>query len=309
MPPKGPPAIFISSLPPPWFLPRSLLNSQRIPKEAPGRRRNFGIKSIDRPKHDRYTPAQLMSSPTSAYGRLIQSDTLPLRTGAVATKKGMTALYDPVSGKRTPCTVLQLDRVQVLAHKTMKEHGYYAVQVGSGSRHPQNVGKPMLGHFTKCESAPKRHVVEFRVRGRGGLLPVGTELTASHFLEGQFVDTRSDCKGKGFAGVMKRWGMHGQDRSHGASLSHRSMGSAGPGQGGGSRVYPGKKMAGRMGGQRNTVQNLKVLQVDSEKGIVVVNGAVSGPKNCLVRLQDALKKPWPVISESPAPTSTETASA
>jgi large subunit ribosomal protein L3 len=115
------------------------------------------------------------------------------------------------------------------------------------------------------------------------------------------VDTRSNCKGKGFQGVMKRWGMHGQDRSHGASLSHRSLGSAGQGQGGGSRVYPGKKMAGNMGGQRNTVQSLKVLQTDREKGLVVVTGAVSGPKGCLVMISDAIKKPWPLMPPPPKP--------
>lgn len=292
MPPKGP-SFILSPLPPPWLLPRTFLKSTK--SEGPCRR--FGIRSIERPQHTRYTPDHLLSSPKSAYARRIVADTLPLRTGVIATKKGMTALYDPETGKRTACTVLQLDRVQVLAHKKMSPHGYYAVQVGSGWKHPSNTTKPMLGHFAAAESSPKRHVMEFRVRGQGGLLPVGTELKADHFLVGQYVDTRSNSKGKGFQGVMKRWGMHGQDRSHGASLSHRSMGSAGQGQGGGSRVYPGKKMAGNMGNERNTVQNLKILQVDAERGILVVNGAVSGPKKCLVRVQDALKKPWPVIPE------------
>lgn len=130
----------------------------------------------------------------------------------------------------------------------------------------------MLGHYSVQGVAPKQRQQEFRVRDHKGLLAVGEEIRADWFMEGQFVDTRSNCKGKGFQGVMKRWGMHGQDRSHGVSLAHRSMGSAGQGQGGGSRVYPGKKMAGNMGGQRNTIQNLKVLQVDAAKGIVVVNG-------------------------------------
>ena len=120
--------------------------------------------------------------------------------------------------------------------------------------------------------SPKKHLQEFRVADHKGLLAVGEEIQADWFMEGQFVDTRSNCKGKGFQGVMKRWGMHGQDRSHGVSLAHRSMGSAGQGQGGGSRVYPGKKMAGNMGGQRNTIQSLKVMQVDAAKGIVVVSG-------------------------------------
>lgn len=100
-------------------------------------------------------------------------------------------------------------------------------------------------------------------------------INADWFQEGQFVDTKSNCRGMGFAGVMKRHGFHGQDRSHGVSLKHRSMGSSGPGQGGGSRVYPGKKMAGRMGGQQVTIQNVKVLKVDEEKGILVLNGELA----------------------------------
>ena len=128
---------------------------------------------------------------------------------------------------------------------------------------------------------------------------MGTEIKPSYFQPGQFVDARSNTKGKGFQGVMKRWGFHGQDRSHGVSLTHRSMGSAGQGQGGGSRVYPGKKMAGNMGNIRNTIQSLKVLMVDEEKGIVVVNGAVSGPKGCTVQIQDAIKKPWPDVPAMP----------
>ena len=270
MAPKGV-SFVLTPLPPPWLLPRSLLR----PRVVGTPRRNFGIRSLDRPKESRFTPSSLLSSKKAAYDRRIQSNTLPLRTGAIASKKGMTSQYDPVTGVRTPCTVLQLDRNQVISHKTMKQHGYYAVQVGSGSKHERNTSKAMIGHFTANGSPIKRRVAEFRVRGAGGLAAVGSEIKADHFLVGQFVDTRSNCKGKGFQGVMKRWGMHGQDRSHGASLSHRSMGSAGQGQGGGSRVYPGKKMAGRMGGQRNTVQNLQILQVDAEKGIVVVKGLSS----------------------------------
>lgn len=214
----------------------------------------------------------LLSSQEAAFERKIKSDTLPLRTGALAIKKGMTAIYDPESGKRVPCTVLQLDQNQVVSLKTKKTHGYWAVCIGSGYRDSENVTKPMLGHFSSQGVSPKRHLREFRVKSREGLLPVGQHIKADWFLEGQFVDARANTKGKGFAGVMKRWGMHGQDRTHGHSLSHRSIGSTGNGQGGGGRVYPGKKMAGNMGGERNTVQNLKVLQTDPENGIVVVNG-------------------------------------
>ncbi|KAK5455174.1 hypothetical protein LTS15_005894 [Exophiala xenobiotica] len=300
MPPKTS-SLLAVPLPPPFLLPRSLL---RKPISS-SQQRNFGIKSIDPPRPNPYNVVPgikpLLSTQAAAFERRIVSDTLPLRTGALAIKKGMTAIYDVEAGKRIPCTVLQLDQNQVVSHKTRRRHGYYAVCVGCGTINPKNVTKPMLGHFSEQGVSPKRHQREFRVRGREGLLPIGEEIRASWFIEGQFVDTRSNCKGKGFAGPMKRWGFKGQPRSHGHSLSHRSHGTMGGGQGSGSRVHPGKKMAGNMGGQRNTVQSLRVLQSDPENGIVVVNGAVSGPKGTLVMLQDALKKPWPTVPEPPKP--------
>ncbi|CBF77796.1 hypothetical protein AN4308.2 [Aspergillus nidulans FGSC A4] len=260
--------------------------------------RAFGIRSLNPPKHSKFndSPELLKSSPAAALER--KANTLPPRTGAIAIKKGMTAIFDPETGKRISCTVLQLDRVQVIAHKTVDVHGYYAVQMGAGWKHPNNVTKSLLGHFSEQGVSPKRHVYEFRVKDEDGLLPVGQLVNADWFHEGQYVDARSNTKGKGFAGVMKRHGFGGQDRSHGVSLTHRSLGSAGPSQGGGSRVYPGKKMAGNMGNEQNTVQNLKVLKVDAENGLVLVNGSVSGPKGCVVRIQDAIKKPWPVNPES-----------
>lgn len=160
---------------------------------------------------------------------------------------------------------------QVVHHKTMKKNGYYAVCVGAGTKAAYNFTKPELGHFSAQGVAPKKHLQEFRVRDEKGLLAVGESITADWFIVGQYVDTRANCKGKGFQGAMKRWGFGGQPRSHGHSLSHRSLGGTGNGQGGGSRVYPGKKMPGNMGGQRNTVQN-KVLQTDKENGIVLVKG-------------------------------------
>ncbi len=207
----------------------------------------------------------------------------------------MTALYDPETGLRTPCTVLQLDRVQVVSHKTREKHGYYAVQVGAGWKHPENVTRPLLGHFTGEGVSPKRFLAEFRVKDEAGLLKVGESIGPEWFLEGQFVDARSDCRGMGFEGGMKRWGWAGQPASHGNSRNHRTMGSSGGSQGSGSRVHPGKRMPGNMGGNQVTVQNIKVLKVDAEKGILVVNGCVAGPKGCIVKIQDAIKKPWPVI--------------
>src|SRR5256885_1322801 len=272
--PAKPPAIAIIPPPPPYLLPRSLL---RLQAPLQSQKRQFGIKSIDPPTPSRFNNvgpglSPLLSTPTAALERRAKANTLPLRPGALAIKKGMTAIYDTETGKRAPCTVLQLDRVQVVSHKTRKKHGYYAVCVGSGWKAAKNVTKPMLGHFSTQGLSPKRHLHEFRVADHTGLLAVGEEIKADWFTEGQYVDARANCKGKGFQGVMKRWGMHGQDRSHGASLSHRSLGSAGQSQGGGSRVYPGKKMAGNMGGQRKTVQNLKALQTDREKGCLVVTG-------------------------------------
>ncbi|EER26039.1 54S ribosomal protein L9, mitochondrial [Coccidioides posadasii str. Silveira] len=257
--------------------------------------RSFGIKALYPPKTHRFNVGPdmpvLTSSPSSAYER--KMNTLPLRTGALAIKKGMSAVIDPETGKRTVCTILQLDRVEVISHKTRQKHGYFAVQVGAGWKHESNVTKPMLGHFAANGVSPKRYVEEFRVRDEAGLLPIGQMINADWFQEGQFVDVRSKSRGMGFTGVMKRWGFHGQDRSHGVSLTHRSLGTTGPSQGGGSRVYPGKKMAGNMGNTPVTIQNLRVLQVDPEKGLVVVKGSVGGPKGRCVKIHDAIKKPWP----------------
>ena len=187
----------------------------------------------------------------------------------------MSALYDTETGRRHACTIVQMDRVQVVAHKTKEKNGYYAVQLGSGWKHPSNVTRPLLGHFAGHGVSPKRHLVEFKVRDERGLLEVGELIGPSWFQEGQYVDAKANSRGMGMAGVMKRHGFHGQDASHGHSLSHRSMGSSGQGQGGGSRVLPGKKMAGKMGGDQVTAQNVKVMKVDDESGLVVLHGTVS----------------------------------
>ncbi|KAI5784571.1 mitochondrial 54S ribosomal protein YmL9 [Geopyxis carbonaria] len=227
----------------------------------------------------------------------LQRRQLPARTGALAYKKGMTAVFRE-TGERIPCTVLQLDRVQVTAVKDRALHGYWAVQVGLGWRNPKNVTRPLLGHYETCGVAPKKTLCEFRVQDQEGLLQPGTTIKADHFHVGQYVDVRAISKGKGFAGGMKRHGFSGQPASHGNSLTHRAMGSAGQSQGGGSRVLPGKRMAGRMGGQQHTIQNLKVLDIQPSLGIVVVSGCVTGPKGCVVKLQDAIKKPT-MINETP----------
>ena len=223
---------------------------------------------------------------------------MPLRTGALAIKKGMTAMYDPETAKRTPCTVLQLDRCQVTSHKRRDINGYWAVQIGCGTKEARNVTRPERGNFAAKGVPLKRHLAEFRVKNEEGLPAIGSVVTADLFQEGQFVDARAVTRGMGFAGGMKRWGFSGQPASHGTSLTHRAMGSAGGSQGSGSRVHPGKKMPGRMGGEMHTVQNLKVMKVDAANGIVVVHGAVPGPKYGIVKIQDAIKKPWPEVDGS-----------
>lgn len=307
MPPK--PSLSWAQLPPPFLLPSFGL--RHVPRR--------GIKSIYPPRPDRFNQGTglpvLTSTTTAALKR--KAFTLPLRTGALAIKKGMTAIYDTETGRRTPCTVLQMDRVQVVSHKTRRENGYYAVQIGSGWKHPSNVTRPQLGHFAGNGVSPKRHLVEFRVKDERGLLGIGEMIGAAWFQEGQFVDARANCRGMGFAGGMKRHGFSGQPASHGNSLSHRVMGSSGQSQGGGSRVLPGKRMPGRMGGQQVTTQNVKVLKVDEEKGIVVLKGespplqdpfeynltrspgSISGPDKCIVKIQDAIKKPWPEMPMNP----------
>ncbi|KAK0336982.1 hypothetical protein LTR02_005142 [Friedmanniomyces endolithicus] len=269
-------------------VPRSFTRTIRTIQPTPRTR-------TDRFNHGAGLPI-LGASKTAAFLR--KEAMLPLRTGALAIKKGMTAIYDPTTAKRTAYTVLQLDRCQVTGHKRRDAHGYWAVQIGCGTIEARNVSRAERGNYAAQGVPLKRHVAEFRVKDAAGLPELGSIVTADLFQEGQYVDARADSRGMGFAGGMKRWGWSGQPASHGNSLSHRVMGSSGASQGSGSRVHPGKRMAGRMGGEQQTVQCLKVLRVDKENGIVVVHGAVPGPKKGIVKLQDAIKKPWPQVELS-----------
>lgn len=258
---------------------------------------NGWVTAPPRSKHKRFNqpssglPA-LTTGPAAALKR--RGATTPLRTGVLATKKGMTAVY--VGKERIPCTVLQLDQVQVVANKTREGHGYWAVQVGQGTRDARNVTAPQLGYYEAKGVAPKASLAEFYVRGSEGLLPVGAQLQPDWFKVGQYVDVRGNSRGMGFAGGMKRHGFAGQEASHGNSKNHRTIGSVGPSQGSGSRVLPGKKMPGRMGNQSVTVQNLKVMAVDNELGTVLVSGPVPGPKGRTLRIQDAKKRKAPSLS-------------
>ncbi|KAK1254276.1 hypothetical protein MKX08_008271 [Trichoderma sp. CBMAI-0020] len=249
-----------------------------------------------RSKHKRFNqpsaglPA-LTTGPAAALKR--RENTTPLRSGVLAVKKGMTSIFQ---GKtRVVCTVLQMDQVQVVANKTREKHGYWAVQIGLGTRQGRNVTSPMLGYYEAKGIAPKAELAEFKVRDREGLLPVGAQLLPDWFQLGQHVDVRARSRGMGFAGGMKRHGFAGQEASHGNSKNHRTIGSTGPSQGGGSRVIPGKKMPGRMGNEFRTVQNLKVLKVDNELGVVLVSGPIPGPKGRIVRLQDSKKRKAPAL--------------
>lgn len=152
-------------------------------------------------KFAKYNKRRVPAALSHAKAHKRKEYTTPLRTGLLATKKGMSAVFDPETGTRIPCTVLQIDRCQVVGHKTAKKHGYWAVQIGVGSRKPHRIGPAMLSVFAKQGVPPKRIVMEFKVKNETGLLPVGTVLEPSWFQEGQLVDTRSVTKGKGFAGV------------------------------------------------------------------------------------------------------------
>jgi large subunit ribosomal protein L3 len=209
-----------------------------------------------------------------------------MRTGVIAKKMGMTRLFQD-DGRHVPVTVLQLDNVQVVARREADRDGYVAVQLGAGSRKAKNVSKPERGHFGKAEVEPKAYVAEFRV-DEDGLLDVGAELSADHFVAGQLVDISGQTQGKGFAGAMKRWGFGGLRATHGVSVSHRSHGSTGNRQDPG-RVFKNKKMAGHMGDRQRTQQNLEIVQTDAERGLLFVKGSVPGSKGAWLIVKDAVK--------------------
>ena len=209
-----------------------------------------------------------------------------MRTGVIAKKMGMTRLFQD-DGRHVPVTVLQLDGVQVVARREKDRDGYTAVQVGAGSAKAKNVAKPQRGHFGKAEVEPKAILCEFRVE-EDGLLDVGAELSADHFVAGQLVDVSGRTQGKGFAGAMKRWGFGGLRATHGVSVSHRSHGSTGNRQDPG-RVFKNKKMAGHMGDRNRTQQNLEIVSTDVERGLLFVKGSVPGSKGAWLIVKDAVK--------------------
>lgn len=213
-----------------------------------------------------------------------------MRSGVIAKKLGMTRLFLE-DGKQVPVTVLQLDNLQVVAQRTADRDGYTAVQLGAGLAKAKRTTAAMRGHFAKASVEPKRKIAEFRVTA-DCMIDVGEEITADHYFEGQFVDIAGTSIGKGFQGAMKRHNFGGLRASHGVSVSHRSHGSTGQCQDPG-KVFKGKKMAGHMGSARITTQNLQVVKTDSDRGIIMVKGAVPGSKGGWVTVKDAVKKAVP----------------
>src|SRR4051812_13141269 len=213
-----------------------------------------------------------------------------MRSGVIAQKMGMTRVFTD-SGEHVPVTVLRLNNCQVVAHRTKDQNGYVALQLGAGSRKVKNVSRAERGRFAAAKVEPKSKIAEFRVRD-DGVIPVGAEITADHFVVGQFVDVTGTSIGKGFAGGMKRWNFGGLRASHGVSISHRSIGSTGGRQDPG-KTFKNKKMPGHMGVERVTTLNLRVVQTDVERGLILVEGAVPGAKGGWITLRDAVKKAPP----------------
>ena len=220
-----------------------------------------------------------------------------MRSGVIAKKLGMTRLFME-DGRQVPVTVLQMESLQVVAQRTAERDGYTAVQLGAGAAKAKNTSQPMRGHFARANVAPKRRLVEFRVAPEN-MIGVGEELTADHYFEGQFVDVSGSSIGKGFAGGMKRHNFRGLEATHGVSISHRAHGSTGQCQDPG-KVFKGKKMAGHLGDEKVTVQNLQVVRTDAERGLIMVKGAVPGSKGGWVVIKDAVKKPLPENAILPA---------
>ena len=219
-----------------------------------------------------------------------------MRSGVIAQKVGMTRVFLD-SGEHVPVTVLKLDGVQVVAHRTVAQNGYTAVQLGIGRAKVKNVSKAERGRFAIANVEPKLKLAEFRVE-EADLLPIGAEITADHFVVGQFVDVTGTTLGKGFAGPMKRWNFGGLRATHGVSLSHRSHGSTGGRQDPG-KTFKNKKMAGHMGADRVTTQNLRVVQLDVDRGLVLVEGSVPGHAGNWIFIRDAVKKALPADAPKP----------
>ena len=207
-------------------------------------------------------------------------------TAVLGTKLGMTQVWD-ANGRLIPVTVVQVGTNVVTQVRTAETDGYVAVQLAYGQIDPRKVTQPLKGHFEKAGVTPRRHVAEVRTPDASAFA-LGQEITAAAFEAGAIVDVTGTTKGKGFAGVIKRHGFHGDSASHGAHRNHRKPGSIGNASTP-SRVFKGMRMAGRMGVDRQTTQNLTVFAVDAEKGLLLVKGAVPGARKGIVLVRSAAK--------------------
>jgi large subunit ribosomal protein L3 len=220
-----------------------------------------------------------------------------MRSGVIAQKVGMTRVYND-AGEHVPVTVLRMENCQVVAQRTAEKNGYTAVQLGVGLSKVKNTSKALRGHFAKAEVEPKSKVAEFRVSPEN-MLDVGAEITADHFVAGQKVDVTGTSVGKGFQGVIKRHHFGGGRATHGNSVSHRTHGSTGQRQDPG-KVFKGKKMAGHMGTDRVTTQNVEVVSTDTDRGLILIRGAVPGSKGSWILVRDAAKVELPANAPKPA---------
>jgi large subunit ribosomal protein L3 len=217
--------------------------------------------------------------------------------GVLGTKLGMTQVFDD-DGRIVPVTVVRAGPCVVTAVRTAERDGYAGVQLGYGEINPRKVTKPVAGHFRAAGVTPRRYLAELRTSDASEYT-LGQEITAETFAAGQVVDVTGKSKGKGTAGVMKRHGFGGLGASHGTQRKHRAPGSIGgcatPG-----RVFKGLRMAGRMGNERTTVQNLTVHAVDADRGLLLIKGAVPGAKGGLVLIRTAVKEPAGASTEGAA---------
>jgi len=220
-----------------------------------------------------------------------------MRSGVIAQKVGMTRVYND-AGEHVPVTVLLVENLQVVAQRTQEKNGYTAVQLGVGLAKVKNTSKALRGHFAVASVEPKAKVAEFRV-SPDNMIEIGAEITAEHFVAGQKVDVTGTSIGKGFQGVVKRHNFGTGRATHGNSLSHRIHGSTGQRQDPG-KVFKGKKMAGHMGNERVTTQNLEVVSTDADRGLILVRGAVPGSKGAWIYVRDAVKATLPDNAPKPA---------
>lgn len=230
------------------------------------------------------------------------STSMKKRTGILAEKVGMTKIFDD-KGRHVVVTVLKMDGNQVVAVRRNEKDGYSALQLGFGAAKLSRVTKALRGHFAKAKVEPKKNLAEFRV-SPDALLDVGAEISADHFVAGQYVDVTGTTIGKGFQGVIVRHNFGGMPASHGVSISHRAHGSTGNRQDPG-RVFKNKKMAGHMGQVRATIPNLAIVSVDAAQGLLFVEGSVPGSEGSLVMVRDAVKRALP--KEAPFPASVKKA--